>query len=851
MNNRSAMRMHIGLLQGAGLGALLLATAPAMAQTEPQNGQSAGQGGFGDIVVTARRREERLIDVPVAASALDTQALDRYNSTDLTTAAQNIPGVSLLRFSGASNGAAFSIRGVGNLAFDFGNESPVATAIDGVMVTRGRIASSAMFDVQRFEVFKGPQALFFGKNSPAGVVSITSQSPGTEFGGYLKTGYEFRTRNPQVEGAIDIPLSDALAMRVAGRWSNMYGGYIHNDARAIVDPFDIDPATGQNMMLPGAAHKEGPGTNTKVGRVTLVYRPVGAFDATLKVLASRERDNGGGLPLEVVSCGAPPSPATYGVPDPFSECKGNYHTSNGNVPKQIADNFLYYDTPFSQTDNVISSLTMNYDTGPVTLTSVTGYYHSKFSSFDNFDNTVWAQAIAAQREKNDQFTQELRAVSNFDGPLNFTAGAFYQHERRNFLNTSKVAPLGPISAAIAPLVVAPDVDASQYIGKYNNYTVSAQNRGRVISFFGQARLKITSNLELTGGARWTDERKNTRIGLDLNTLNLAFGPIYSPPGYRYNPETESKNVSPEMTLTWKPTTDITTYAAYKTGFLAAGIQNPAILANYHGACQLTQPADVIGCENAKLTYKPQKASGFEGGIKGYLMDRRMFFDLSVYRYKFTNLQVTNFDPTTISFDIRNAGASRSQGVELQLQYKAMRNLQLRGSVAYTDLKFTDYSSAPCYQMQPVLPFAPVAQRQQYSCYAIAPGATTGEQFLSGTRYGRSPLQTNLGATYTQDLHIGWSLETSLDWYYYSKEPLPRITYASRAPAHSLFNASLRLTSNDDKWEMALIGTNLANKTWYVTPVSEKPLGTFTPSSGDLPTFLQPPRQVTFQITRRF
>jgi hypothetical protein len=141
------------------------------------------------------------------------------------------------------------------------------------------------------------------------------------------------------------------------------------------------------------------------------------------------------------------------------------------------------------------------------------------------------------------------------------------------------------------------------------------------------------------------------------------------------------------------------------------------------------------------------------------------------------------------------------------------------------------------------------QRQEYLCYAI-PGTASGEQFLSGTRYGGAPLQTNLGATYSQTLANGWELDATADWYFYSRAPR-RIRYALGGDAHSVFNASVRVTSPDKLWEAALIGTNLANDIWFPVPTTEKPFGLFTATSGDLQSVLQPPRQVTLQLTRRF
>ncbi|BCW90948.1 Vitamin B12 transporter BtuB [Alphaproteobacteria bacterium SO-S41] len=838
---------------------------PAYAQEEAAAAaaDAATDAGSEEVVVTARRREERLIDVPVAASALGTKAVEKYNSTDLATVAREVPGVTLSRTGGGGNGGALSIRGVGNLATDYGNEQPVAINLDGVQITRGRIATVGLFDVQQVEILKGPQALFFGKNSPAGVVSVISQGPGKEYGGYLKGSYEFETSTPQIEGAVDIPLSDVLALRIAGRWSEMYDGYITNAAKPLANPFDYNPATGTRSFInPGADHSEGPNTRTVVGRVTLAYQPSEDLSITLKLFGSREKDNGGYGYSEVVQCGIPPSPSVVlGPPvgDPYGDCIANNRISNGAAPAEITRAFKYGPADgkaFNETTNAVASLTINYDVGDISLTSVSGLYYSKNDAFDNYEGTVYGQAIDAQREENRQYTQEFRAVSNYEGPFNFTVGAYYQRDNRAWRNTDKILPFTAANNYLTPaqalLAVDPTRNVADYIGISNTAIFTAKNYATVYSAFAQGRYKITDALELSAGARWTKEEKETDIGAEMN----EYAP-FAAPGYRYKPSLESSNVSPEVTLSWKPADDITAYVAYKAGYLSGGIQNPGNVVNYHATCLVKAPTDVIGCENDLLSYDNQKVDGFEAGVKGYFFDGRLTADLTLYSYDYKNLQVTSFDATTLSFLIQNAGGSRSQGFEFSAQYKVSEEFRLRFGTAYTDLKYTDYSSGPCFSGQPKNAYTALDNRQAYLCYenrVRLPGETAaipGEQYLSGTRYGGAPFQAVVGGTYSHEFESGLNLEMTLDYYYYSRAPR-RITYSLGGEAHSLINGSIRLSSADADWDVALIGTNLTDDTWFPVPVTEKPYGAFIGgTSGDLASVLQPPRQFTLQITKRF
>ena len=172
-----------------------------------------------EITVTARKREERLLDVPVSAAALTAQELDRYKTRDLVDLTSRIPGLTIERGTGGGQGGDIQIRGIGNLAVDYGTDQPVSLVIDGMPFQRSHMLDVGFFDTQSVEVLKGPQALYFGKNSPAGVIGVVSKSPtvGEDAEGFISASYEFVTEDPVIEAGISFPVSDQLSMRIAGR----------------------------------------------------------------------------------------------------------------------------------------------------------------------------------------------------------------------------------------------------------------------------------------------------------------------------------------------------------------------------------------------------------------------------------------------------------------------------------------------------------------------------------------------------------------------------------------------------------------------------------------------------------
>src|SRR5437016_4874255 len=199
--------------------------APAAPASAEAPTPSAGQ--LAEVVVSARKRAERLISTPVVVSALSEKDLARYNADDLTKIGELTPTVIVGTYK-ANGGGSLAIRGISSPANQSGFEQAVSVAIDGVQTSDGRIAQVGMFDLQQVEVLKGPQALFFGKNSPAGVIAVTTAGPSPQLRITAKTGYEFIADEIISELTVSGPLSDNTGGRLALRYRNM-DGRLRND----------------------------------------------------------------------------------------------------------------------------------------------------------------------------------------------------------------------------------------------------------------------------------------------------------------------------------------------------------------------------------------------------------------------------------------------------------------------------------------------------------------------------------------------------------------------------------------------------------------------------------------------
>ncbi|MEQ8483775.1 MAG: TonB-dependent receptor [Pseudomonadales bacterium] len=816
MNRKGISRSVLGLSAAAALWALGGHAAAVAATSQAER----SRGMIEEVVVTARKREERMIDTPVSISALTQEEIERYHTRDLAQLTSRIPGVQISHAAGGGAGGSIYIRNVGNLAVDYGADQPVSLVMDGMSFTRGHVLDVGFFDVQSVQVLKGPQALFFGKNSPAGVIALESVTPeiGAPMEGFVTGSYEFETEDPVLEGALSFPVGDRLAFRVAVRGQDMQGGYLKNSAR----PIDPHPLYFDDLPARGASYDEFPEQKQSVVRVTGVWQPADNFDATLKVFRSYTKQNDAGLTV-LYSCaaGVGGNPTFFGVPDPTQTCaSGPRLRRNGALPAAAIANahpFIDEDTRFfNRATNEIQTLELNWDLGDFSLTSVTGHWDYRHREYTNYDYTSYAVVISKQGESGKSWTQELRLQSSFDGPLNFMLGGFYEDMERDL-----DAPVQILPQAFYPPGFMPNPDPGPYQGSFINYHQHWDNNIESWSVFGSFDYQLSEQWSVSGGVRYTDEQRDS-FGGNLYERGLGF----SPGGIFYSPEGESQNTSPELTVSWKPQDDLLVYAAYKTGFQSFGISNPGTVPNLSA-----EPQSVI---DDYFVFEETEVEGFEVGVKGYFLDQRLSGDITLFAYEYEDLQVAVFDPVTTTFSTQNAAVATNEGIEIQGIFQATETLQLRLGALYTRLEFDEFEDAQCYTGQATGSGPP-------GCYIRADDARI--QDLSGERYGGPPFQVNVGASYSAQLRPGWGVELTADVIYHDKGQKTRRQPNTATPSRTVSNLSARLYQQGGPWSFALICSNCANEI-YVTSIQDKPLG----SVGDLTGQIGMPRLITAQVT---
>ena len=782
--------------------------ASAAAAAAPE--KPAAEGASTQIVITARRRNERMLDVPVAATAVGAADIRQYDLTSVANIRIVAPQITFDRgFTGG--GASISMRGVSSASLDAGVEQSVLLDFDGMAISRGRILNDAMFDLKEIDVLKGPQALFYGKNSPGGVVSVRSAGPTAEFSGFARAGYEYTARNRSLEAAVGGPMGGGLGFRVAvlesksrGYIENMNKDGVPDLVRANVIPGSFVPPAQEWL---GAERKE-------AARLTLAYAGEGPVDATFKLLYSRYRGQSLQSFSEVMGC--PPGvtkPRTVGgIVDPTGDCKLDNKSSQGWLSPTIINNWPQVKSqgdgqPYTKNDTVMPTLTVNYQTEKIKLTSVTGYYDYDYVSQGNADATSYSYFWSYSNEKNKSLYQELRAVSSFDGAFNFAAGGHYERNDRTLF----------VGGANGPVALDPAT------GRYNSYDNEQHNKSHADSLFAQLIAKPDAAWEFAGGARYTRETK------ELNAFNSYVNPAvvasFLPQGQAITGTKSESNVSPEATVTWHPSRDTMLYGAYKTGYLAGSYSNPGTL----GATTSLRT----------LSFDAEKAKGVELGVKAALLDQTLTVSAVAYRYQYTGLPLTSLialSATQVVFVTQNAANTISQGVELEASYRPSRALTLRASVSYNDAHFDDFSAAQCY----------TGQTAAQGC-VTDPVTRAATQNLTGREVYRSPKWIgSTGVAYDQalaaDYRLTWNADVRVSSGYYAGLNLNPVSYQ---PRFATLNAGLRLSAPKDRWSFALIGRNLTNRI-YATLGVDKPGG-----SGEVFAVAGEPRAVVLQGEMKF
>lgn len=706
-----------------------------------------------EVIVSARKRDESILRVPVVETAISQESLEQYQTNDLYAVANRVPGF-VMGESVGTVGIQASLRGIGPTSQTATVDQSVSLNIDGLALTQGYAFTAGMFDVAQVEVLKGPQALFYGKNSTAGVISLRSADPTDEFEVVARGGYETEAEEKTGELIVSGPVADSLKLRLAARYSDM-DGFFRNTG---------EPVPGFGNVPP--QHREFSPRENLILRGTALFEPNEIYDARLKIGYVDDRMEGSGGDGQLILCpdgtgGVPPRNFSF-IGD--SDCSLDENTQLADFDPAFWPGVRNGGVPFMDSKQTFGTLEQNIHFTPaITLTSVTGVYDIEQDNLIRGSGSSNPTIAADFTFSNRQITEELRLTSDFDSSVNFMLGGFYQDGDIQVINRLR----GNRAFSLPALLQSGthDIDI------------------RSVSAFGQVIWQATDQIEVAGGARWTDEERKHTL---FNALTNAYVNLLVP-------EISADNVSPEFSVTYTPTDDLTLFGAYRQGFKSGSFNTVAVVD-----------------ANTRADFGDEKAEGGDIGLKARLFDRSVAVNLAVYDYRYTDLQVGANDLSetgAILLRTVNAASADVRGVDFDVAYSPpqIANLTLQAAANYNRSRFKDFNNAPCGNGQTI------AEGCDQLLNPVTGRFTS--QDLAGRPLVRAPDWTaSVGFDY--EIPIGSALNLSIGAATrYSSEFYTNLVELPDYVQDSYFktSANIALRGQNDAWEVALIGNNLSNE----------------------------------------
>ena len=623
---------------------------PASGQASPQPVQAGDR-----VVVTARRVEEDVQDVPIPVAVLSEDFLADTGAFNASKISSLVPSVQF--YSTNPRNSAINIRGIGSpfgLTND-GIEQGVGLYVDGVYYARPAAAVMDFMDVQRVEVLRGPQGTLYGKNTTAGAINVTTRLP--EFTASTDVELSFGNLGYlQAKGTTTGPISDTLAYRLS------FSG-TQRDGTLYSTAFDDDLNDLNNI---GA-------------RLQLLWTPAPDLSFRLTADNTVQRPEGYASVFAGVAPTQRPLNRQYAAQAAFF----NYAPPSTNAFDRVTD----LDSPHrSYSDFGGIALTADWDIGPGTLTSISAWRYWLWDPSNDRDFLgLPITTISANPSKQYQWQQEFRYAGDINDDLGFVAGAFWFNQVTKTLGRQEQGSaawrflLNPNAAAATPGLLD---GYGQKTSILSDHTSAA--------LFGQLEWNVTDQLRIIPGLRFNHDEKsgfyNAVVYGGLQTTNAALialqRSVLSPQNYQS--EGEEDNISWNLTAAYDFVDNVHAYATYSTAFKTFGLNNNGV------------PLDAAGNVAVQLaTVKPEDVKHIEIGLKTNpapgLTANVTAFHTTIDDYQ---VNVVNGQVGVLRGYLANAEQVIVQGVEFDGAWRVNDSFNLYGNVAWTDGKFETFTGAP-------------------------------------------------------------------------------------------------------------------------------------------------------------
>ncbi|MDB5582374.1 MAG: TonB-dependent receptor [Bradyrhizobium sp.] len=692
---------------------LLLGTVASLSMTHAAFAQTAPAAtDTGDIIVTAQRVAEPLSKTPVTMSALGGDELARRHYTSVEDFKGSVPGLQVNNYVG---NARANIRGIGQNTLSQGIDSQIAFSLDGVYVGQSFTAAQGFLDLERIEVLRGPQGTLYGRNATGGVINVITARP-----------------TDHLEGSAELTLGNYGAVRTEG----MISGPLFGDSVLGRLVFSTDNHKGYSRNL--FDNKFYDDASTQTVRGTLIFNLASNLSLTLVGDYHHEDDGNHATHLFGTS---PGFPTITGVVLGGSTVPLDAHGQAIN-PRLLDINTIPNNV--HNGGGILADLSWKIS-DEVSFKSLSSYRRTDVHFNLDFDstNTAFPGLIPnndmAYFQNSTQYSQEFQLTGN-TGRLKWVTGLYYFNQKIDPGYFSLGINVGTPSAPfVVPLKLGGSTNTDAYAA------------------FAQATWQATDQLALTGGLRYSDEKRTAAVSV----LLPAFGVNYTSFG-----DATFHDISPKFTASYQASPHLLFYATVSKGFQSGGFDLTA------------QPAPT----GPIAPFRPEKIWDYEGGVK--YKNSWLTTDFAVFHYDYTDLQVSqivNGLPQTT-----NAASSGVNGAEFSGTIKASPALTISGSFAYLDAKFKNFTENDTLSGLPV--------------------NLSGNQLPGSTKYS-----SNLSANYVVPIG-GSSLALFGEWNWHSR--LYFTEFNSNQVSQqglSTYTASVRFTPAGGRWYVEVFGKNLSNR----------------------------------------
>lgn len=637
------------IIQGLLASCAVIACAPSAIAQEAAAAEDT-ETAAGEIVVTAQRRSENVMKVPVSVTVLSAEALKSSGTNDLRAVTKLAPSLQ------ASQDNQFSIRGIGTATFADTVEASVSQVIDDVVLGSRYFSSIGFYDVERVEVLNGPQGLLFGKNASAGLVNITTAQPrlGEASGSFDAEGTS-RHRDGKdglgirVRGTVNVPLGDIAALRL---------NTVYNSQDSITRISRTTPGRAESDIEEYGVRAKllvEPTSNLSlyvIGDYAEFSGISGTFDFTYRSLGT-----GSGYPALLAAAGVRPGPRNL---------------------TSVVDGEYFRDL---KTGGLQAKLAYAFDSG-VEISNIAAWKtYSLDQTFDSDFTTSNSLNRNAAFSDYDQFSNELRVALPANNPITGQFGLYYFYSK-NELGGDRMGNSGLPAVVVRgfPFCVGATVTAGpppacpvsnrSFLGQ----DYAGTNTNESIAAFGQFSFRVADTVKLIAGGRITHDKATLDLTENVNPYFVTLGVRNN----RFSGTVENTNFSWRLGGDWEATPTTLVYAFYGHGYKGPGFSNAS-------------PAP-----GANLAVDPEISKGGEIGIKQSLFDRTVNLSLSAFYTKFDDLQVQAFDAALQTIVLQNAAKATTKGIDFNMQARLVPGLTISAAATLLDAKFDRYPGRQCF-----------------------------------------------------------------------------------------------------------------------------------------------------------